>query len=405
VIAGRLGWAPARSMLSEDDHGQTDEQQVMADGIFVLRDGELVELATEPFVTEDAFQKLLAEHPAILAGDRSDADTADRWLLVRREMGVPDQQFGSDRWAVDHLFLDQDGVPTLVEVKRGTDPRIRRELVGQMLDYAANAVVHWPVERIRSRFLDRCEAEKINADEKLAAFLGEEADPDTFWANVKRNLEARKVRMVFVADVISDELRRIVEFLNEQMDPAEVLALEIKQYTARDLRTLVCNLIGQTARAEVRKGTSRGPARTWDEEAFFSGAAGMCIPSVVDVLKRLYDWGRANHAISWGKGQTRGSFGIKHREAGKPVLWARAGGYISLALSNLERMPPFHDAEQCRVLIGKLNAVSGVAIPETAIEDKAWPSIQLEPLARLGGLDQLLDAFGWALGEIERARG
>jgi hypothetical protein len=377
----------------------------MADGIFVLRDGELVELVTEPFVTEDAFQKLLADHPAILTGDRRDADAAHRWLLVRREMGVPDQQLGSDRWAVDHLFLDQDGVPTLVEVKRGTDPRIRRELVGQMLDYAANAVVYWPVEMIRSRFLARCETENIDADEKLVAFLGEEADPDAFWANVKTNLQARKVRMVFVADVISPELRRIVEFLNEQMDPAEVLALEIKQYTAGDLRTLVCNLIGQTAQAEERKGTSSGPARAWDEEAFFSRAAGMCSPSVVDALKRLYDWGRANYAISWGKGRRYGSFGIKDREAGKPVLWARAGGNISLPLSNLERIPPFDDAEQCRVFMNKLNAVSGVAIPEDAIEAKAWPSIWLEALAGPGGLDQLLDAFAWALAEIEKARG
>ena len=43
------------------------------------------------------------------------------------------------RWLVDRLFLDQDGVPTLVEVKRSSDTRIRREVVGQLLEYAANA--------------------------------------------------------------------------------------------------------------------------------------------------------------------------------------------------------------------------------------------------------------------------
>jgi hypothetical protein len=32
-------------------------------------------------------------------------------------------------------------VPTLLEVKRSSDTRIRREVVGQMLDYAANGVV------------------------------------------------------------------------------------------------------------------------------------------------------------------------------------------------------------------------------------------------------------------------
>jgi hypothetical protein len=33
--------------------------------------------------------------------------------------------------------------------------------------------------------------------------------------------------MLFVADKIPSELKRIVEFLNQQMDPAEVLAVEI----------------------------------------------------------------------------------------------------------------------------------------------------------------------------------
>jgi hypothetical protein len=43
-------------------------------------------------------------------------------------------------------------VPTLVEVKRRADTRIRREVVGQMLDYAANGVVYWPLEQLRELF-------------------------------------------------------------------------------------------------------------------------------------------------------------------------------------------------------------------------------------------------------------
>jgi hypothetical protein len=79
-----------------------------------------------------------------------------RWLLVSRELAVPAEEGGGGRWAVDHLFLDQDGVPTIVEVKRCSDSRIRREVVGQMLDYAANAVVYWPVEDIRARYEATC---------------------------------------------------------------------------------------------------------------------------------------------------------------------------------------------------------------------------------------------------------
>ncbi|MEU7911650.1 sigma factor [Microbispora bryophytorum] len=41
---------------------------------------------------------------------------------------------------------------------------------------------------------------------------------ETFFAKVGDNLRAGKIRMVFVADAIPDDLRRIVEFLNEQMN-------------------------------------------------------------------------------------------------------------------------------------------------------------------------------------------
>ena len=45
--------------------------------------------------------------------------------------------------------------------------------------------------------------------------------------------------MLFVADQIPTELQSIVEFLNEQMDSAEVLAVKIKQHMGDELKTLV----------------------------------------------------------------------------------------------------------------------------------------------------------------------
>ncbi len=79
---------------------------------------------------------------------------------------------------MDHLFLDDEGVPTLDEVKRSGDARVRREVVGQNLDYAANAMLHWSVATIRARFEARCESEGLESGEALAQGLGAEGDPD-----------------------------------------------------------------------------------------------------------------------------------------------------------------------------------------------------------------------------------
>ena len=123
----------------------------------------------------DLLQRLIAEHPSILAGDQFNDARPTRWLLVKREAGVPDGDDAADRWSVDHLFLDQDGVPTLVEVKRSSDTRIRREVVGQMLDYAANSFAYWPVGSIRSQFEATCLGTQQDSVESLTGFLCPEA--------------------------------------------------------------------------------------------------------------------------------------------------------------------------------------------------------------------------------------
>ena len=60
-------------------------------------------------------QALLAKFPDLLAGDQLAGDVPRRWLLIGREAALPAEEDGGDRWSVDHLFLDQDAVPTLVE--------------------------------------------------------------------------------------------------------------------------------------------------------------------------------------------------------------------------------------------------------------------------------------------------
>lgn len=70
-------------------------------------------------------------------------------------------------------------MPTLVEVKRSSDTRIRREVVGQMLDYAANGAVYWPLERLREFFARQCEREGRDADAVVVEVAGEEADSES----------------------------------------------------------------------------------------------------------------------------------------------------------------------------------------------------------------------------------
>lgn len=108
----------------------------MSDSIFLLGDdGVLTEVTSSPYASEADLQKLLADHVHLLPGAQVNRDNPRRWLLVKREAGIPNQEGGGDWWSVDHLVVDQDAIPTFVEVKRASDTRSRREGVAQMLDY------------------------------------------------------------------------------------------------------------------------------------------------------------------------------------------------------------------------------------------------------------------------------
>ncbi len=222
----------------------------MAERIYVMKDaGNLEPLTERPFDTEDILQALIADHPELLDGEQIRPADPRRWLLVTREKGIADVPDAGNRWSVDHLMIDQDAVPTFVEVKRSSNSEIRRSVVGQMLDYAAHATKTMGMAAIRRQF----EAGRgDDADEVLRGFLQPdagvalEAVVEGFWERLATNLAAKRVRLLFVADRIPDELARVVEFLNEQMPGIEVLAVEIKQFRGANQRTLVPQVIGRT---------------------------------------------------------------------------------------------------------------------------------------------------------------
>lgn len=375
----------------------------MSGGIFLIQSGgELVEMKEQPYDSEDVLQELLAKYPNLLAGDQMDAAAPRRWLLICREMGVPDEEEGGDRWSLDHLFLDQDAIPTLVEVKRSCDTRIRREVVGQMLDYAANAVLHWPVETIRARFEKECERRGADATEELAAFLGAGGKPEEFWQRVKTNLQAGRVRLVFVADEVPPELRRIVEFLNGQMDPAEVLALEVKQFVGQGLKTLVPRVIGQTAEAEKKRAGTAAAARQWDEAGFFGSLAEK--QDATAVARGIYDWGRrAALHVQWSQGQN-GAFYLGVPGNGKPVrvVAVRTGfknPYAEVQFGPLKDSPAFSAVEKREELQRRLNAIPGVRIKDDELTK--YPGIHLALLNNGQELQRFLDALEWVVGQLK----
>jgi hypothetical protein len=132
------------------------------------------------FAKEDDFQRLLSRFPELLVGDQINPQNPRRWALVRREHPISTGEIGASQWSVDHVFLDQDG-----EIKRQTDSRIRCEVVGQMLDYAANCLTYWSVETLQSGLERTCRETDQPIETALSELIGPETSVEEFWQRVK----------------------------------------------------------------------------------------------------------------------------------------------------------------------------------------------------------------------------
>ncbi|WEH13539.1 hypothetical protein [Streptomyces sp. VNUA24] len=366
--------------------------------VFVLGE-ELQALELAGFETEQEFQELLARHPRVLDfGSLADGRPL-RLTLVAREMGVATMaECGPSYW-LDHLFVDADGVPTLVEVKRATDTRIRREVVGQMLDYAANAARYWPAALLRRSFEETCAQDGRLPEEAYGELLGERS-PDEFWTTVEERLAAGQMRLLFVADRIPLELRAIVEFLNRQMRQTDVYAVELTQYRgAKDLRVLVPRVHGEVATAAKSPSGRRTTQRTTRadmDEAIGSRPD----PDVRRIATALVD-----HVAEWGRWEG-GTAKYRSMSAYYPVsgrqvpVWSLslqdgpAKDDLSFAFGSISHhlgreraatfaalLPPVPElAERLRALPGK--------------EYNAWPSVSLSALAaEPGALEGVLSAI------------
>ena len=369
----------------------------MPGSIFIIQnDDTLVEMTHQLYAKEDHLQSFLERYPALLAGDQVDTTAPRRWLLIAREMPIPDREDGSGRWSLDHLFLDQDGIPTLVEVKRSSDTRIRREVVGQMLDYAANALLYWPSDEVRSQFENRCRNNSVDPDEELRRCLGPEVEPERYWTSVRTNLDAHRVRLLFVADEIPDELKHIIEFLNGQMKSTEVLGIELRQYEGQSLKTLVPRVIGMTSDAQKAK-SQRPAGRIWDEQSFLEEIQDRVNDQTKDIAIQILAWARSKSLpIKWGKGGSVGTFYpvVSTAEGPCNLFGVSTEGKIEVAFRYLL----FGSDEQRVQLLQRLNKIPGVSLKESSA--KSWASFPMSVLYKPDQLKQFYETYEWAISQL-----
>ena len=162
-----------------------------------------LDLGSSRFPEAD-LQTLLAREPSLLPVDEFEAAFAPLVLLG--------QEVRCDSGFMDLLFCSPGGYLTLVEVKLWRNPQARREVVGQILDYAKD-LAGWSYEDLDAAVRD------VNGGAGIVDLLRRvqpDVREDVLVDQVERNLRLGRVLLVVVGDGIREGVERIAEHLQRQ---------------------------------------------------------------------------------------------------------------------------------------------------------------------------------------------
>ncbi len=234
------------------------------DQVFILEQGEIKSLPLRPMrlgllgkSLEDFLQSLFEEYPSIIPGAQIDPASEDppRFVLMRREMPV-------GRWSLDHLYVDQFGVLTLLETKLLQNPESRRDVIGQIVEYAANASGEWALGMARQHASEYWSKRGRDLDDVIRVAFPQ-SDIAQLWQDVESNLEKGRIRLIIAADSIRPEVRRMIEYLNSEMKNAEFLGLELRVYGEEQGQIILApRIVGQTQALADQRAPSSGGV-TW----------------------------------------------------------------------------------------------------------------------------------------------
>lgn len=156
---------------------------------------------------EHTLRDLIYDNPIILPVHDLDPSFG-RLFTVAKELNIPGVGF------VDVLLADERGRLVVVECKLWRNPQARREVVGQILDYARE-LSRYAYEDLQ-RQVSIAARQPGNTLYQLARGAGSDMDEASFVDRVSRDLAAGRFLLLIVGDGITEGTRRIGEYLRDQ---------------------------------------------------------------------------------------------------------------------------------------------------------------------------------------------
>ena len=327
------------------------------------------------FTEEGKLQDYLEEYPSLIP--LADiVEGASDLLCIGREVGA-------GPGAIDLLFIDKDGLLTVVETKLAKNPEARRTVIGQIIEYASY-ISQWSADdvyRIANEYLNS------NLDEVIQKMSEGEFSDEDFMSKVGQNLKDGKMRLIIAVDELIEPLRATVTFLNRN-STFDILLLQVSSFEESKIKKVLIPSLFGYAPPPINP-----PREPWNLERFLADTRKRCEQEAMDTITELYDFTRDNaNSVSWGKGSLFGSFTF--RKLGHDILVSiftvYSNGSIQLSFGEMKGKEVKEEVLQS--FRAKLNKIPGINVPEEAISIGKFPSITAEVLAETKNLKNFQDA-------------
>jgi hypothetical protein len=268
----------------------------------------------------------------------------------------------------DLIGVDNDGDIYLVECKLATNPQIRREVIGQILEYASYL---WEMsyEDFDSLFVKR-KGETLK--ELLTESVVEGWEFEAFREAVTQNLKTGNFHLIIAVDEMNEQLGEIIAFLGKRGAGVRLQAIELQRYAEDDAEILVPQLHGEFFQSPA--GDRKSVA--WNFESFFAEARRKLKEGQLTALTTLYEFSRhQTDWLSWGKGMVYGSFSVHSDRISKRSLYTvTTNGHF---VANFGQLPDSQAALKFMDNLGQeLKKLEGLKVP--ADHQELWLSIPPE---------------------------
>jgi len=285
----------------------------------------------EKFFQENWLQNLIHNNPQILPIDDIESGFAPL-ISIGREIST-------SVGFVDNLYISPNGYITIVETKLWRNPEAKREVVGQIIDYAKE-LSSWTFSKLNEGVIKSSQTYNKNTKgiiELIKDFEDiEEIEEYKIIDNIERNLKRGRFLLLIVGDGIRESVEDMIDFLSNSPQIQFTLGLvELQVYKnpnnekdwivipnlitrTREITRAIIKIENSNPNSTVTLETNfkedvinKSPTSrsTITEDDFFEQLKQNTDSETSEFAKRILNDAKVNgHLIDWNQG----SFAVKH---------------------------------------------------------------------------------------------